>query len=536
MFQTANRDVRSAHGDVHWMWVVPALLLLGVIVTAGVLALASRFRSGGEVALVTALFGLPALVLVVAALRHAASSARTFLASSVRWWHVLWMLTFVGALVFRIRSANDIASEPLDGWAIFRIAVDVVVAFALLGRLALRRTHWVGSMLKGVVGALTVFGLVCLASTAWSVFPPWTLYKSWEYLLDIALLAAILESLHSANDYRNLLNWTWALYGCLLLSVWIGAILRPYEAFGQTLQSGAALGTRLQGVLPALSSNDVGTYAAILGLVSLARLFPVSQERFHKPWYVVLLAGSLVTMALTQTRTAIAGLLFGGLFILLFSKRGKLGALLTFVVAPIVALSTMGRFIWSFLERGQTEKQLASLSSRADWWSFAWQTFLERPLTGFGAYAAGRFAVLAHLGLGETSTLHSDYLDVLVGTGIWGMIPFIVALVGTWWLLLRYVRDSSFNPQARQLAYECLAVFALLTFRSVFMTMLTWHPPLHFLAILGYSEYSRRRRMATIQLDARRFSDCRIEDLNPQLELVFDARNSDISPSANSSK
>jgi len=28
------------------------------------------------------------------------------------------------------------------------------------------------------------------------------------------------------------------------------------------------------------------------------------------------------------------------------------------------------------------------------------------------------------------------------------------------------------------------------------MTMLTWHPPLHFLAILGYGEFLRRRQHA----------------------------------------
>jgi O-antigen ligase len=434
------------------------------------------------------------------------------------------MLTFVSALVFRVRSASDISAEPIDGWVIFRVAVDIIVAFLLLARLALRRTHWGGSMLRGVVAPLTVFGLVCLASTAWSVFPSWTFYKSFEYLLDVALLASVLESIHSTDDYRNLFNWTWALYGCLLLSVWVGAIVWPHEAFyGQILDTSAVMESRLEGVLPALSSNDVGTYAAILALLSLARLFPASQERFHKPWYVLLLASSLVTMVFAQTRTAFAGFLFGGLFIVLFSKRGKLGALFAFILVPIMALATAGGLIISFLERGQTTAQLATLSSRADWWSFAWQTFLERPLIGFGAYAAGRFAVLAKLGMGSTSTLHSDYLDILVGTSLWGMIPFIVALVGTWWLLLRYVRNS-LNPEARQLSYEGLAILALLSFRSIFMTMLTWHPPLHLLAILGYAEYSRRRQRAAIPVKIRHFSDPRDEAADAQLDLVFDRR------------
>lgn len=522
MFPSAHRDIRASNSDRQWIWVIPALVLLGTTVMAGVLVLASHSRSGGEVALGAALLGLPALVLMVVALRQAASHARTFLSSSIRWWHVLWMLPILGSLVFRLRSASDIASNPLDGWAIFRVVVDMVVAFILLARLALRRTHWVGSMLRGVVGAITVFGLVGVVSTVWSVFPPWTLYKSCEYLIDIALVAAILESIDTTEEYRSLFNWTWAIYGLLLVTVWLGAVLWPQDAlFGQTVQRGDLLGLRLEGIVPAISSNDVGTYAAILSVVCLARLFPSSEERFNRAWYALLLAGSLVTMVLAQTRSAMAGFVLGGFFILLFSKRGKLSTLVTFVVAPIVVLSTMGGLIWSFLRRGETAQQLGTLSSRLDWWSFAWQTYLERPLTGFGAYAGGRFAVLAKMGLGVTSSMHSDYLETIVGTSVWGLIPLVVALLGTWWLLLRYVRDSSIEPEDRQLAFEGLAVLALLTFRSIFNTMLTWHPPLHFLAILGCAEYLRRRRRVTLRVMESRPAGRWPDTPDPQLQLTF---------------
>lgn len=524
MHQTAHHELRSTQNDRHWLLAIPALILLGLVLTAVVVGLASHFRSGGALALGIVLMGLPALVLSVAAMRRAASDALAYLSSSLRWWNLLWFLTFASALVFRIRSASEIATEPLDGWAVFRVAVDTVVAFILLGRLALRRTHWVGSMIRGPVGALTVFGLVCLASTAWSVFPPWTLYKSLEYLVDIALLAAVLETLDSVDEFRDLFNWTWALYGLLLLSVWMGAVIWPKEALYSTNFQGGTLGLRLQGVMPALSANDVGTFAAIIGLLALARLLPIAEERYNKPWYALLLLAGLVTMVCSQTRTAIAGFVLGALLIMIFTRRKGIGAMLTFVAAPVIGIVVAGGLIWSYLARGQTDQQLSTLSSRAQWWSFAWQTFLEHPLTGFGDYAAGRFAVLAKLGLGDTSTMHSDYLEITVGTSIWGMVPFLVALLVTWWLLLRYVRDSSSDVQQRQLAFEALAILALLTFRSVFMTMLTWHPPLHFLAVMGYGEFLRRRQNAAVamRLYSQGILTGEPEDLTPELVLDGD--------------
>jgi len=493
--RTENITRRPEPGTLGWLWIAIPSLLIGCLVCAQLFTFAQRFNDTGLVMVVLAI-GCPVVLLIVAlAARQGLAHVRSFI-PTLRWWHWLWALTIVSAMVFRQRTAADIASDPLDAWAIFRIIVDMVVASVLLGRLALRRTHWVGSMFRGVVGAVSVYGLVCLASTVWSVFPPWTLFKSLEYLLDVAILAAVLTTLESVDQYRNFLNWTWALYAFLLLSVWKDVLLWPQAALYGEVVPGAPLGIRLGGVMPAASSNDVATFASILGLVCLARLFPATEEeRFPKLWYTLALLVCMVSLVLSQTRAALAGFALGGFFILLFSKQGRMGAVFTLVVAPTLALCTMGGTIWSFMERGQTAAQMGTLSSRTEWWGLAWQTFLERPLTGLGAYAGGRFAVLAKAGFGGTGTMHSDYLEVLVGTGIWGLIPLFAALAGTWWLIFRFVREYA-GTQEGQLAHEALAILALLTLRSAFNNMLTWHPPLPFLVILGYAEFLRRRRKA----------------------------------------
>jgi O-antigen ligase len=489
---------RATPGGRRWLWIAIPFVFIGCLACAQLFGFGMRFHDSGFVIIVGALVGLPVLVALVYALRVGFTYARAFL-PTLRWWHLLWVLMVVSAMVFRRRTAADITADPLDAWAVFRVAIDMVVALVLLARLALRRTHWIGSMFRGALCALSVYGLVCLASTAWSVFPSWTIFKSLEYLLDLSVVGAILETFDSVGDYRNFFNWTWTIYGLLLLSVWKDVLFWPREAlYQETLMQGAALGVRLSGVLPAASSNDVATFSSILAVLCLARLFPASEEeQSNKIWYTLLLLVSMISLVMSQTRAALVGVVFASFLILLFSKRGKLGAFVTLVVAPTLALLTMGGLIWTFVARGQTAAQMDTLSNRTEWWGLAWRTFLERPLTGFGAYAAGRFAVLAKAGFGGTGTMHSDYLEVIVGTGIWGLIPLVVALAATWWLILRFVRNSS-DPEERQLAHEALAILALLTLRSVTNNMITVHPPLAFLAILGFAEFVRRRRNARI--------------------------------------
>src|SRR4029077_9164065 len=127
-------------------------------------------------------------------------------------------------------------------------------------------------------------------------------------------------------------------------------------------------------------------------------------------------------------------------------------------------------------------------------WGLAWQKFLEHPLLGYGAYAGGRFAVLAGNKV-DVSTLHSDFAELMVGTGLLGVILAVIVLLGTWWALFGAFRNSSLETSERQLVIEAIGVFGVISTRSVFTSNLFSHPPLMFLAILGYAEFLRRRRI-----------------------------------------
>jgi O-antigen ligase len=199
-------------------------------------------------------------------------------------------------------------------------------------------------------------------------------------------------------------------------------------------------------------------------------------------------------MLAAQTRNSIAGFLVGTALVFLFSKR--LWASTGFITLATMALGT--GVVRTFLERDTTQQALSmdSLNGRMPFWNLAWDMITRHPFTGLGAYAGGRFAVLATLGAGAASTLHNDFLEVATGTSFWGLIPFGLALVLTWVVLVRAIRNPSLGPHEQQLALESIGIVGVLTVHAFFNTDLSWHAPLIYFAALGCAEFLRRQSKA----------------------------------------
>jgi O-antigen ligase len=460
-------------------------LLLTVI---GTYAL-GRFGAAATLALVLA--GPPSAAVLALGLRQAIPKFRS-LGKSLTWWHGLWLVLLVSGFVIRTRAIANVEQNPLDAAAILRVALVGITAFVLMVRLALRRPPWLGSLFRGLVGVMALFAFVCAVSAIWSVNPSWTLYKSLEYLVDVALLAAILASVRSLETYETLLDWTWVLCGLLVASAWLEAPIWPEEAWeGQYV--GGPLNIRLSGIFPGQGSNGLGTLGAIVAAISVCRLLPAVQRKFDRAWYILLLAFGVATMVFTQTRSAMGGFVLGVLLALVFTKRTHLAAALGIMSAAVLALTGAGSALLAFLQRGQSEAAIETLSGRLLWWAPAWDAFKQNPLTGLGAFAGGTFTISVTLRMGDVGPLHSDYVEALVGTGIWGPLLILIGLFGTWWVLIRYLRRSSSPSLERQLAVESIAVLSIITVRSAVMNLIVFHPPLQYFVLLGYAEYLRRR-------------------------------------------
>jgi O-Antigen ligase len=484
MEQTTRATFRNAGGwrerpAVLWCVGFAGFFLLGTLISAVSFPLMIRYGAligvvviGGPIVVVTSALAIPQFF-----------TGWRSLKTSFGWQEWLWVLLFLSATTFAVADVNQSLDTRLDSWAVLRIGIEFIVAIVIGFRMSSGKSS-LGYLFSGLPGMLTAFCGIALVSTVWSVSPPFTLFKSLEYLLDVVVLAVILESVTSTEDFIKLLNWTWVVYAIETGIAWVGAVVFPAYAWDEM--------GRLQSVYPKVGANNIGTTGATLALVAISRLLWRDRKSDY-PWYFVVFLYGMASLLVSQTRNAIAGFMCGLFLLLVFDNRKWIVAMLGGIGIPLLLLTPVGTVVETYLRRGQSDEALHSLTGRMDWWAYAWQQLSYHPFTGLGAFAGGKFGVLAKLGVTDAAYLHSDWLEILVGTSFWGIAAFLPAVIGTWWFLGKGTREPWLSSLERQAAVECFAIIGLLTVHSIFNNELCWHPPLLFFVVLGYAELLRRR-------------------------------------------
>ncbi|HUB58881.1 MAG TPA: O-antigen ligase family protein [Candidatus Micrarchaeia archaeon] len=440
------------------------------------------------------------LVFILAPAAKTAYREWVSLRKSFIWWQGLWLLLFLSGLVFRMRAAQDIDQSPLDIWAVYRIGLVTIVGLVLCFRLFFDRTRWFGALFSGTLGILAVYALLSLVSAAWSVRPAWTIYKSIEYLVDLATISAVVVSVESLREYRKFANWTWTLLGLLAASAWIGAIVDPSDG----LMAGQIVGpltVRLEGVVPSVDANTIGEICAILALVALNRMLNDPEAKRDRPWYGALLMASLTTLVFSQTRADMAAFVIGLVLLLLVSHRYRLAVALGWLsaVAAVIVFTftNFGRSLTDFVLRGQSSQSVQGLSGRMEVWQASFDAFLRQPWIGYGGFAGSRFVVLPGIpSQGMASTALSTYIDSLLDLGFWGPLLILIVLAGAAWFLLRSTRGYHVAFSDRPLALEMFVILSVIIVRSFVTSNIVGHPALGFLTVVGFIEVARRQEKA----------------------------------------
>jgi O-antigen ligase len=372
------------------------------------------------------------------------------------------LLLLASTLVFRIRDAEALASDPLDSAALFRVAC--IAAAMFLALMSLTAPHVPDNSLRSRPFRLyAAYILIVFVGAPLSVYPVQTAYRGIELAAGWLVIAAARRSVgrEAVRRIERTLYW---FVTAMVASVWLGVILFPSQAVLATdfAYGASPIPWQLQGVLPSLSSNGVGDIGATLFLWSL--VYVLTNQREAGPsrrtaGFLTILG--LITLIGAQYRTGYVGAAVGFAILMLFRKRGGFVAL---TVALVMVAGIWGSTLISraqpYVLRGQNIEAAATLSGRFDWWEPAIAVWEKSPLVGRGLLTATRYEVLEPLGRSETSTIHSTWIESLVGTGVLGTASLALALLIGW-------RRAIAEALSRGGAILPLVLLLFMTIRSV---------------------------------------------------------------------
>jgi hypothetical protein len=350
------------------------------------------------------------------------------------------VLLLLSTLVFRQRSATQLAGDPLDPAAQFR-----VVAVGLAGVLGFFALLW--GQVRGERATTlpfrlyAVYVLVVFAGAPGSVDPPLTAYRGVELAVALIVLAGARRSLGEKAGPRLEATLYWFCIA-LLAAVWANVLLVPDEAVIRLANPAVPLQVQIQGVYPSIAANGVGLLGVVAAVWSPARIRrDADQLGLGRPLAYLMAGLGTMTLFAAQYRTGYVALAaVVAVYVMATGRKLVATLLMGLVIGVAIWAPYATREAEPLLLRGQTVEQAGELSSRVVYWRHAIPVWEKSPLIGRGLLTASRFEVLAPLGLPYVAGLHGTWPEALLGTGIIGTAFLALAFLITVQRAIIYVR------------------------------------------------------------------------------------------------
>jgi O-antigen ligase len=358
---------------------------------------------------------------------------------------ICWIGLLAPVAYTQVNTRENIASGAVPAHAIAAAAISAAAFIALL-------VAWVPRDLRLSRREFTVglFLLVAVASASWSAYPSSTLLKSLQLSGAYALLALWIRVAGRDGVIRQLATVT----HLLCISALIGYAV---NAQGAMTHDRYTTVSQLNGVYPTISSDILGTVAAVALIALVAR---VGARWSLSPLAATLLfAGDVTVLVLARSRTAVVVALVGVAVSLLLSQRRRA---LTWIVAPVILLATITLYpvvsphVNDYMKRGQSQQQFSTLTGRTHLWHVAEQAWQAQPITGYGYYTGHRLGGFADQFNFDISNIDNAWLETLLDTGLLGFVPFVLFALGG--LGVAWSRRSRYGPGGAFVAAAALVL------------------------------------------------------------------------------
>lgn len=353
----------------------------------------------------------------------------------------IWLLmifTFSAPEDWKQGTYGTQAILPPQQIRLLKLAVRLMCAAALsFAVVSMCRKKNTGRLLALYLPALLFLGWI-LATVYWSPLRAVSLQQGVSFAIAILLAFVVSMVWRRAADTSMLLFHAVAVL--LLISSLLLVLSLAFPQYGALTKQASGL----------FHSTTAGASASLAITLSLA-----SVCAFRWNWSKWLIGPSLVihgmVLVIAANRFSIVLTLLFAVLIVLFFLSGRELAMLAIIVAsaglsyllvdPGLRLTDRAvEKIEEYTLQGQTRSQFRTVSGRSEMWKRMWQSYTDSPWIGHGYFVTsetGRIHVWDEWG---NWTAHNMYLQVLVSTGVVGVVLFLSAMTAPFLLLFRSCR------------------------------------------------------------------------------------------------
>ena len=294
-------------------------------------------------------------------------------------------------------------------WPFFAAAA---VASAVLAARAPAPAEPLTAPQKTAVWAIAVYSLAAVASALWSVHPFATAWRASVYV-GLGLLAWVVARL-DPDDLAAVLS---GVAGVAVVGSVVLMLLRP--------DLGLDSNDNWEGLYT--NRNSLAPVAAIGVLAGIRYL--VAGGRWSRVAGAGLTALSLGAMAGAGSRTAWIALLIAATAATAavgyhWTRSRSSRALSRAALAAVTTLGAGGASVAlaAFWDE-------ATFSQRRNMWSLVWDRVAQRPLEGYGFHAFWEVIELLDHALLRRGSAHNSLIEVALGLGLIGVVPFVAIVV-----------------------------------------------------------------------------------------------------------
>lgn len=402
-----------------------------------------------------------------------------------RKYYIPLYLIFISLLLLSSRDFEAAQSSPITLSNIHRI-LSILLEITMIIYYFMKREYILKPPKSLLFYGLFIF--IGLLSTL--IYSQNFLYDMWKLteLLSLFLLGIYIWDV-SNGDIRIILsfyNKVILFIKILLLSIVLSVIIDPANAI-QYLQFGeiAVLPFRIQGTIIIINALSVGTLAAIILFHYIIEVFYINKFKLlSKNTFWILI--SIILLITSQSRTSIFGVLLSlTIYYLFINKMNYYKQFFTIVLGSIFIINFLPYFT-SFIQRGNSSEVIGSLSGRTEWWSFAWEKFLNgnivEQLIGFG-FASAERKTANDSSNNVMNTLDSTYFSSLMSTGAIGTSILISLVIFLIYVFFKKARKDKMNFFYIQI-FGFMIILALKTFTTGTINILTYYSLFFIILIL----------------------------------------------------